>query len=52
MLLVQVVGLVVTLYEHTRGAHTLIISSPHTEEIGPTILSNTLVAANVASDTC
>ncbi len=50
MLLVRVVGLVVTLYEHTRDAHTLIISSRG--EIGAAILLNTLVAVNVASDTC
>jgi len=50
VLLVRVVGLVVTLYEHTRYAHTLIISSRG--EIGPATLLNTFVAVNVASDTC
>ena len=50
VLLVRVVGLVVTLYEHTRDAHTLIISSRG--EIGAAILLNTFVAVNVASDTC
>ena len=50
MLLVRVVGLVVTLYEDTRDTHTLIISSRG--EIGAAILLNTLVAVNVASDTC
>ena len=50
MLLVRVVGLVVTLYEHTRDTHTLIISSRG--EIGAAILLNTFVAVNVASDTC
>ena len=50
MLLVQVVDLVVTLYEHTSDAHTLIISS--SGEIGPAILLNTFVAPNIASDNC
>jgi len=50
VLLVRVVGLVVTLYEHTKDAHTLIISSRG--EIGPATLLNTFVAVNVASDTC
>ena len=50
MLLVRVVGLVVTLYEHTRDAHTLIISLRG--EIGPAVLLNTFVAINIASDTC
>ena len=44
--LVQVVGLVCTLYEHTRDARTLIISSRR--EIDPAILLTTFVAG----DTC
>jgi len=48
--LFQVVGLICTLYEHTRDARSLIISS--LREIGPAILLTTFVAANVTGDTC